>query len=130
MSQRVFSEVDDEIASTVPPTQVAPVVNELVFFINKVLVAGTIIGSIYALGAVGVTLVYSILRFAHFAHGDMMTAGSFISFLVSLILATVGFNPPVLAVYLALPIAMVLPSFLIAVSINRYEMRVPSPWYW
>ncbi|MGF7162634.1 branched-chain amino acid transport system permease protein [Rhodoligotrophos appendicifer] len=92
--------------------------NELAFFINKVLVAGTIIGSIYALGAIGVTLVYSILRFAHFAHGDMMTAGAFISFLVSLFLATVGFNPPVLAVYLALPIAMVATAVL-AILLDR-----------
>ena len=47
----------------------------LVFFINKVVISGTVIGSIYALGAVGVTLVFGILRFAHFAHGDMMTLG-------------------------------------------------------
>ncbi len=51
--------------------------NELVFFINKVLIAGSVIGSIYAMGAVGVTLVFGILRFAHFAHGDLMTVGAF-----------------------------------------------------
>jgi ABC-type molybdate transport system permease subunit len=38
--------------------------NELVFFINKGILAGAIIGSIYALGAIGVTLIFGILRFA------------------------------------------------------------------
>jgi branched-chain amino acid transport system permease protein len=54
--------------------------DELIFFINKVLISGTVIGSIYALGAVGVTLVFGILRFAHFAHGDMMTLGAFFTY--------------------------------------------------
>ena len=38
------------------------------------------LGSVYALGAIGVTLIFGILRFAHFAHGDMMTLGAFIAF--------------------------------------------------
>ena len=32
---------------------------------------GVVIGSVIALGAIGVTLVYSILRFATFAHGEL-----------------------------------------------------------
>ena len=54
--------------------------NELIFFANKVLVNGTVLGSVYALGAIGVTLIFGILRFAHFAHGDMMTMGAFVAF--------------------------------------------------
>lgn len=38
---------------------------------------GIVAGSIYALGAIGLSLVYGILRFPHFAHGDLMTAGAF-----------------------------------------------------
>ncbi len=53
--------------------------NELIFFFNNVLVAGVVLGSIYAVGAIGVTLIFGILRFAHFAHGDMMTMGGFIA---------------------------------------------------
>ncbi|WP_137392102.1 branched-chain amino acid ABC transporter permease [Rhodoligotrophos defluvii] len=80
---------------------------ELVFFLNKVVVAGLIIGSIYALGAVGVTLIFSILRFAHFAHGDMMTVGAGLSLILSLILVGLGLDGSVLAVYLAVPLAMI-----------------------
>jgi branched-chain amino acid transport system permease protein len=62
--------------------------NELIFFFNNVIVAGVVLGSIYAVGAIGVTLIFGILRFAHFAHGDMMTMGAFIAFLLALGVAT------------------------------------------
>jgi branched-chain amino acid transport system permease protein len=38
---------------------------------------GVIIGSVIALGAIGVTLTYSILRFANFAHGEYLTWGAY-----------------------------------------------------
>lgn len=51
--------------------------NDLVFFINLYLVPGVTIGSVYALGAVGISMIFGILRFAHFAHGDLMTVGGY-----------------------------------------------------
>lgn len=44
-------------------------------FINFYLIPGVVLGSIYALGAIGITLTFGILRFANFAHGDIMTLG-------------------------------------------------------
>lgn len=38
---------------------------------------GLALGSIYALGAIGVSLTFGVLRFANFAHGDLMTVGAF-----------------------------------------------------
>src|SRR4051794_40998712 len=40
-------------------------------------------GSIYALGAVGLTLVYAILRLTNFAHGDYLTFGAYMAFLAN-----------------------------------------------
>ena len=40
-------------------------------------------GSIYALGAVGLTLVYGILRLTNFAHGDYLTFGAYMAYLVN-----------------------------------------------
>ncbi len=37
------------------------------------------IGSIYALMAIGLTIVYGILRLINFAHGDMMTLGAYVA---------------------------------------------------
>jgi neutral amino acid transport system permease protein len=53
-------------------------------------------GSIYALGAVGLTLVYGILKLVNFAQGDFLTFGAYIAFLVNItwglpfVLAVVG----------------------------------------
>jgi branched-chain amino acid transport system permease protein len=38
---------------------------------------GLVIGSVIALGAIGVTLTYSLLRFANFAHGELLTWGAY-----------------------------------------------------
>ena len=82
--------------------------DELIFFINKVVISGTVIGSIYALGAVGVTLVFGILRFAHFAHGDMMTLGAFFTYSLVALLAAAGLSLPVPLGIALLPVAMAL----------------------
>lgn len=47
------------------------------------LVDGLVAGSVIALGAIGVTLTYSILRFANFAHGEFVTAGAYATLLLS-----------------------------------------------
>jgi neutral amino acid transport system permease protein len=44
---------------------------------------GLTLGTIYALGAVGLTLVYGILRLVNFAHGDFLAFGAYMAFLVN-----------------------------------------------
>jgi branched-chain amino acid transport system permease protein len=57
--------------------------NAIVALANYVLVPGIAYGSQLAIGALGVTLVYSILRFSNFAHGDTMAFGTMIVILVT-----------------------------------------------
>jgi neutral amino acid transport system permease protein len=45
--------------------------------------SGLTLGTIYALGAVGLTLVYGILRLVNFAHGDFLTFGAYMAYLVN-----------------------------------------------
>src|SRR5260370_14576081 len=52
--------------------------------VNFYVVPVIVLGCIYALGAIGVSLIYGVLRFGHFAHGDVLTFGAYIS------LTTVG----------------------------------------
>lgn len=92
--------------------------NELIFFFNNAIVSGLVIGSVYALGAIGVSLIFGILRFAHFAHGDLMTLGAFATFVVTLILGGLGLSTGVPLAYFALPIALVLTAGA-ALGINR-----------
>jgi neutral amino acid transport system permease protein len=44
---------------------------------------GLTLGTIYALGAVGLTLVYGILRLVNFAHGDFLAFGAYMAYLVN-----------------------------------------------
>ncbi|MBB4053431.1 branched-chain amino acid transport system permease protein [Devosia subaequoris] len=92
--------------------------DELIFFINRVLISGTVLGSIYALGAIGVTLIFGILRFAHFAHGDMMTMGAFIAFVLATALAAMGVVLPLPLGFIVLPVAMVITA-VIALGIDK-----------
>lgn len=92
--------------------------NEAIFFFNNAIVSGLVIGSIYALGAIGVSLIFGILRFAHFAHGDMMTMGAFATFVVSLVLGGLGLNSSMPIAYFAIPIAIALTAAA-ALSIDK-----------
>lgn len=42
---------------------------------------GIVLGSILALGAIGVSMIFGVLRFAHFAHGDLMTVGAYFAYI-------------------------------------------------
>src|ERR1043165_9223682 len=48
--------------------------------LGKTLVAGLSNGAIWALVAIGYTLVYGIVELINFAHGEVFMIGSFISF--------------------------------------------------
>ncbi|EWH02675.1 branched-chain amino acid ABC transporter permease [Halomonas sp. BC04] len=92
--------------------------NELVFFINNVVIAGSVTGSIYAIGAIGVTLVFSIMRFAHFAHADMMTFGAFMVLLLTMAFPGAGAVVGLPTAVVMLPLAMALTA-LLAVGIDK-----------
>ncbi|MCV0393914.1 MAG: branched-chain amino acid ABC transporter permease [Rhizobiaceae bacterium] len=96
--------------------------NELVFFINKGIIAGLISGSIYALGAVGVTLIFGILRFAHFPHGDMMTTGAFFALVLLVLFPGAGAAVGLPTAFVLLPIAMAMTA-VFAVGIDRVIYR-------
>jgi branched-chain amino acid transport system permease protein len=44
---------------------------------------GLVMGALIGLGAIGVTLTYSILRFANFAHGEFITWGTYITLILT-----------------------------------------------
>lgn len=56
--------------------------------IVQVVVDGTIAGTMIGLGAIGITLTYSILRFANFAHGELISWGAYAALAVSSALGT------------------------------------------
>jgi len=69
-----------------------------------VLVPGLAYGSQLALGALGVTLVYGILRFSNFAHGDTMAFGTMTVILITWWFQSLGIHlGPLPTALLALP---------------------------
>ena len=82
--------------------------NAIVLLTNYIIVPALTYGSQLALGAIGVTLIYGVLRFANFAYGDLMAFATMIVILATWYLQslgiTLGFLPTAL---LALPIGII-----------------------
>jgi branched-chain amino acid transport system permease protein len=101
-------------------------------FSNFVLIPSLAYGSQLALGALGVTLIYSILRFANFAHADMMAFGTMVTVLGTWWLQSLGVSfGPLPTALLALPFAILATigmSLLIDRSVYRfYRKKRSSP---
>ncbi|SHM21830.1 amino acid/amide ABC transporter membrane protein 1, HAAT family [Roseovarius litoreus] len=80
------------------------VLNALVALSNFVLVPALAYGSQLALGALGVTLIYGILRFSNFAHGDTMAFGTMVTILVTWAMQAAGIGlGPLPTALLAMP---------------------------
>jgi len=78
--------------------------NGFVALSNFVLVPAVAYGSQLALGALGVTLIYGILRFSNFAHGDTMAFGGMVTVLMTWWMQSIGITfGPLPTALLALP---------------------------
>ncbi|MDB9776926.1 branched-chain amino acid ABC transporter permease [Alphaproteobacteria bacterium] len=94
--------------------------NAIVLLSNFVIVPALTYGSQLALGAIGVTLIYGILRFANFAYGDLMAFGTMISILITWKFQSMGisfgFLPTAL---LALPFAIII-TILVSLFFDKF----------
>jgi branched-chain amino acid transport system permease protein len=90
----------------------------------QVIVDGLISGALIGLGAIGVTLTYSILRFANFAHGEFVTFGAYAALALSAALSTLisddGLGPFSIspALIVGAPLAMALTA-IFALALDR-----------
>ena len=80
--------------------------NSVTLLTNYIVVPGLTYGSQLALGALGITMIYAVLRFSNFAHGELMSFGAMSTILVTWLLQSygikLGFLPTAL---LAIPFA-------------------------
>ena len=80
------------------------ILNAFVAFLNFVFVPGLAYGSQLALGALGVTLIFGVLRFSNFAHGDTMAFGTAFVILFTWLFQSWGISAgPLPTALLALP---------------------------
>lgn len=82
--------------------------------IFQALIDGLLMGGVYALAALGLSLIFGVMKITNFAHGAMMTVGMYIVYFLA---TAVGISP-----YLALPFAVVM-MFVIGYLIQRYLLH-------
>jgi branched-chain amino acid transport system permease protein len=106
------------------------VLNAIVAFLNFVFIPAAAYGSQLALGALGVTLIYGILRFSNFAHGDTMSFGTMVVILFTWAFQSWGISlGPLPVALLALPLGIVITALMVLASdkvVYAYYRRVKA----
>lgn len=82
----------------------------LTLFINQI-INGLQVGSIYALVALGYTMVYGIVKLINFAHGDFIMVGAYVALFAIPVLVNFGL-PPAVTVLLVIVVSVVVCSLL------------------
>jgi branched-chain amino acid transport system permease protein len=99
------------------------ILNAMALLANFVLLPAATYGSQLALGALGVTLIYGVLRFSNFAHGDTMAFGTMAAILVTLWLQSVGVSlGPLPTALAALPVAFAVTTAMV-LAVDRWVYR-------
>ena len=98
----------------------------LPFIKMGLVVNGIIFGSVIALGAIGLTLVYGILKIGNFAHGDYMAFGAYVAFfIVDGLLPRVGIEGAGLGPFtFGVPVIVALPLSAIVVAAGAIALDV------
>ena len=90
----------------------------------QLVVNGLTLGSLYALIALGYSLVYGVLKLLNFAHGEVYMIGSFIGYGVLQVLG--GSANPSVPIGILLPLLMLVAALgagLVGVAIERFAYR-------
>ncbi len=99
------------------------ILNAFVLLANFVLIPATAYGAQLALGALGVTLIYAVLRFSNLAHGDLMAFGTAIVVLLTFALQRMGVGlGPLPTALIALPVG-ILAAIVLALLTDRWVYR-------
>ena len=95
-------------------------VNAIILLLNYIIVPALSYGSQLALGAIFVTIIYGILRFANFATGDMMSFGTMFAVLLTWYFQSLGISLGVLpTALLTIPFAIIM-MILYMLTIDKF----------
>jgi branched-chain amino acid transport system permease protein len=98
---------------------------ELLKILPQVTVDGLLLGCVYAVVAIGYTMVYGVLEFINFAHSEIFMIGAFVGAELFLLLEKVGLinNMPHIVVLIMGLVAAMLLAGLLGVGIERVAYR-------
>ena len=96
------------------------ILNAIIVLLNYTIIPALSYGSQLALGAIFVTLVYGVLRFANFATGDMMSFGTMVAVLFTYYFQSIGINFGILpTALLTIPFAILI-MILYMLTIDKF----------
>ncbi len=86
------------------------------------LLSGILVGGVYALTGIGLTLIFGVMRVINFAHGDLLMVGMYLTFY----LFTLAGIDPFLSIVIVIPIMFVFGAVLQTVFIQRVLNALPQ----
>lgn len=86
------------------------------------ILSGILVGGVYSLIGIGLTIIFGVMRIINFAHGDLLMLGMYVTFLV---FTTLGLDP-FLSIVIVAPVMFLWGGFLQRVFINRVLNALPQ----
>lgn len=86
------------------------------------LLSGVLVGGVYALIGIGLTIIFGVMRVINFAHGDLLMVGMYLTWLI---FTTLGLDP-YLSLVVSAPLMFLWGAFLQKVFINRVLGALPQ----
>ncbi len=91
-----------------------------VFF--QALISGILIGGVYALIGIGLTIIFGVMRVINFAHGDLLMLGMYLTYFLFTLLNI----DPFISIIITIPLMFLFGGFLQKVIINRALNALPQ----
>jgi len=88
----------------------------------QALISGILVGGVYALIGIGLTIIFGVMRVINFAHGDLMMVGMYLTYF----LFTLAGIDPFLSVIITIPLMFIFGGILQKVFINRIIGTLPQ----
>ncbi len=86
------------------------------------LISGILIGGVYALIGIGLTIIFGVMRVINFAHGDILMVGMYLTYNLFTLLGM----DPFLSIVVSIPLMFLFGAFLQKVFINRMLGALPQ----
>lgn len=86
------------------------------------LLSGVLVGGVYALIGIGLTIIFGVMRVINFAHGDILMLGMYLSYY----LFTLAGIDPFVSILIVIPVMFLYGGFLQKVFINRALNTLPQ----
>src|SRR6266567_4531659 len=88
----------------------------------QAIISGILIGGVYALIGIGLTIIFGVMRVINFAHGDIMMVGMYLTYF----LFTLAGVDPFLSVIVTMPLMFLFGALLQKLFINRILGALPQ----